>query len=111
MNAPSHGHTIRTTDAAPAIADICAQIEKIHAEAADLVNRIADQRDRCLLALALMVEAHRKLCDDTEGKYPPLDPGCIECTCGATPNRYNTGRCAYHIAVGLLAEFPLRKTT
>lgn len=52
--------------------------------------------------LLRMVKAHRDLNDDTEGRYPELDCGCIECTSGATPDRYNTGLCAYHTALDVL---------
>lgn len=28
----------------------------------------------------------------------PMDPGCMDCTLGTTPNHFNTGYCVYHIA-------------
>lgn len=55
-------------------------------------------------ALNRMVLAHENLSSDTEGKYPTLDAGCIECTAGTVPDRYNTGRCAYHNAKRLLGH-------
>lgn len=55
-------------------------------------------------ALHRMVLAHVNLSTDTEGKYPPLDAGCIECTVATVPDRLNTGLCAYHGAVKLLAQ-------
>ena len=57
-------------------------------------------------ALNRMVVAHENLSNDTEGTYPDLDSGCIECTQGATPDRYNTGLCAYHNAKKLLGHTP-----
>jgi len=55
-------------------------------------------------ALNRMVLAHENLASDTEGKYPPPDSGCIECTVGTVPNRLNTGLCAYHSAKKLLGH-------
>lgn len=55
-------------------------------------------------ALNRMVLAHENLESDTEGKYPPADAGCIECTVGAVPDKYNTGLCAYHNAKQLLGQ-------
>lgn len=51
-----------------------------------------------------MVLAHENLSADTEGKYPPLDAGCLECTYGTVPNRLSTGPCAYHAAKQLLGQ-------
>lgn len=31
-------------------------------------------------------------------------PGCLECTCGVTPNKYNTGLCALHEARKAIAK-------
>lgn len=42
--------------------------------------------------------------DDSEGRYPRADSGCVECTHGATLDRLNTGRCAYHEAKRLVGE-------
>jgi hypothetical protein len=55
-------------------------------------------------ALNRMVIAHGNLSADTEGKYPPLDAGCIECTVGTVPDRFNTGLCAYHTSKKLLGH-------
>lgn len=55
-------------------------------------------------ALNRMVLAHENLSSDTEGRYPPLDAGCIECTVGTVPDRLNTGLCAYHNAKKLLGQ-------
>ena len=35
------------------------------------------------------------------------DPGCLECTAGATPNRLNTGPCAYHRAEAAIRQTPV----
>jgi len=55
-------------------------------------------------ALNRMVLAHENLRDNTDGQYPPLDAGCIHCTVGTVPDRYNTGPCAYHTALKLLGR-------
>lgn len=55
-------------------------------------------------ALNRMVLAHENLRDDTDGQYPRPDAGCIECTQGVTPDKFNTGPCAYHNARRLLGH-------
>lgn len=51
-------------------------------------------------ALRSITASLLKVIDDTrantDGKWPEPDSGCIECTQGATPDRFNTGPCAYH---------------
>lgn len=42
--------------------------------------------------------------DNTEGCWPELDSGCIDCTQGATPDRSNTGPCVYHRARRMLRD-------
>jgi len=39
---------------------------------------------------------------ESEGRYPLPDTGCIECTVGTVPDKYNTGLCALHQAKQLL---------
>lgn len=39
------------------------------------------------------------------------DPGCIECTHGVTPDRFNTGLCAYHYSKGLRERFAMVAAT
>lgn len=73
-------------------------------EARMVMRRAADRIQELETALNRMVCAHENLSSDTEGKYPSLDSGCIECTGGATPDRYNTGLCAYHNAKKLLGH-------
>lgn len=55
-------------------------------------------------ALNRMVQAHLNLESDTEGRYPPPDAGCIDCTVGTVPDRLNTGLCAYHNAKKVLGQ-------
>jgi hypothetical protein len=74
------------------------------AEAATELNRQRTRIDALETALNRMVLAHENLVSDTEGKYPSPDAGCIECTVGTVPNRYNTGLCAYHAAKRLLGQ-------
>jgi hypothetical protein len=53
-------------------------------------------------ALRRMIKAHEDLSVDTEGRYPPLDAGCNDCTLGSTPLSHDTGLCPYHYAVHAL---------
>lgn len=71
---------------------------------AEFTSVAAKERSRThlLAVLQRMVIAHENLRDDTEGKYPTPDAGCIVCTVGTVPNRLNTGLCAYHEAKKLL---------
>lgn len=41
---------------------------------------------------------------DTEGQWPSADAGCVVCTHGTTPDRFNTGLCALHNAKKLLGQ-------
>jgi len=52
--------------------------------------------------IAGLVQVIRDSHDDSEGRYPCADSGCIDCTVGTVPDRLNTGRCAYHKAVMFL---------
>ena len=55
-------------------------------------------------ALNRMVLAFENTRADTDGRWPALDSGCIECTQGATPDEFNTGLCALHNAKRLLGH-------
>jgi len=50
------------------------------------------------------VLAHDNLLSETDGTYPPADSGCIDCTAGTVPDKYNTGPCPYHTAKRLLGQ-------
>lgn len=39
----------------------------------------------------------------------PVDVGCLECTLGTTPNKFNKGLCVYHVAEHVLNAHGLRK--
>jgi len=39
---------------------------------------------------------------DNQDEGAAVDAGCLECTMGTTPNRFNTGLCIYHIAEHVL---------
>jgi hypothetical protein len=71
-----------------------------------LVGSAKDLRE----ALDRMVTAHDALSSNTEGQYPPLDSGCIECTVGTVPDRLNTGLCAYHNAKKVLGYWTPKRT-
>lgn len=79
-------------------------------------NVIACQRVRELEAERDAAQARVKVLEEALGnlllKYDPENPGaafepepsCLECTSGATPNKYNTGLCAHHRAREALKE-------
>ncbi|HET9864077.1 MAG TPA: hypothetical protein VFP37_11580 [Steroidobacteraceae bacterium] len=54
-------------------------------------------------ALRAGLEKLVKEFDDLD-EHRPLHAGCIQCTEGATPDRYRTGPCAYHAARALLEQ-------
>jgi hypothetical protein len=96
---------IQSTDLRhPTIDDICKQVDAVGVKAMQLIEHLQERRDEFKTALNRMVLAHENLSNDTEGKYPPLDAGCIECTAGTVPDRLNTGLCAYHNAKRLLGH-------
>ena len=68
----------------------------------------AADKARLMRALRRMCKAHDTLVSDTEGQYPPLDPGCNDCTQGCTPMSHDTGLCPYHGAQALLHELDRR---
>ena len=72
--------------------------------ASSLMKQATDRIHELESALNRMVLAHENLSSNTDGQYPEFDSGCIECTQGATPDRYNTGLCAYHNAKKLLGH-------
>lgn len=55
-------------------------------------------------ALNRFVLVHENLLSETDGTYPPADTGCIDCTSGTVPDKYNTGPCPYHTAKRLLGQ-------
>jgi hypothetical protein len=76
-----------------------------HAEAAAIVRAI-NLSDALLAALKDLVAAVDAL--DAEeagaGRNLFLSPGCVICTDGTTPNKWNTGPCAYHAARAAVAQ-------
>lgn len=81
-----------------------ASVNHSMARAADVMKQATSRIYALETALNRMICAHENLSADTEGKYPPPDAGCIECTVGTVPNRLNTGLCAYHNAKNLLEQ-------
>ncbi len=73
----------------------------------DLMSKLAE-RDAALERVAVL----EKALDGLMQKYDPENPGaafepdsgCLECTSGTTPNKYNTGLCAHHRALKTLKE-------
>jgi hypothetical protein len=82
------------------VAALADAVKNAHAAMRDSLIRIHELET----GLNRMVLAHENLVSDTEGKYPPPDSSCIECTVGTVPNRLNTGLCAYHSAKKLLGQ-------
>lgn len=74
------------------------------ARASGLMQQATSRIHELETALNRMVQAHENLVSDTEGKYPTPDAGCIDCTVGTVPDRYNTGPCAYHAALRVLGR-------
>lgn len=68
------------------------------------VKEVIASEDELRTALSRMVLAFEALRDNTEGRYPEADAGCIHCTVGTVPNRFNTGPCAYHNAKRILGQ-------
>lgn len=74
------------------------------ADATNVMRQAARRLVDLETALNRMIQSHENAQADSEGRYPALDSGCIECTGGSTPDRYNTGPCAYHNAKRLLGH-------
>ncbi len=57
-------------------------------------------------AIQILVKLLKKYDEDLEdpGRAFGADPGCLRCTDGVTPNKYNTGPCPYHQALDLIKE-------
>lgn len=66
---------------------------------ARLVKKRNDELETALNRMVTLVE---NIEADSEGEWPKPDAGCIECTCGTVPDKYNTGLCARHEAQRLL---------
>lgn len=69
-------------------------------ETIDHSMALIDRQRDVITRLVALIDQTR---DDSEGHYPTPDSGCIDCTQGCVPNHRNTGPCAYHDAVRLLA--------
>jgi hypothetical protein len=51
-----------------------------------------------------MIEVYEDCLSDSEGRFPRPDTGCIDCTHGTVPDKFNSGPCAYHTAKRLLGH-------
>lgn len=80
------------------------QLNHVLTDANEAMRLGAQRIDQLETALNRMVLDHENLLSDTEGRYPPADSGCIECTAGCVPDKYNTGLCSYHNAKKLLGQ-------
>ena len=88
---------ITRAHAAPILAD---ELQKVRLRNGQLNDRIQQLE----VALARMICAHENVLEDSEGRYPRPDAGCIYCTKGTVPDRLNTGPCAYHYSRKLLGQ-------
>lgn len=94
-------------EAIPELPRILAQIVQGHS--VDSEERLANAE---LIAAAPamyktlqgLVELIKDIASDSEGRYPHPNTGCIECTVGTVPDKYNTGLCALHMAKSLLSK-------
>jgi hypothetical protein len=88
---------ISRTGSVRLLADLLADAERE-------VSRLHTRVDLLETALNRMVCVHENTVADSEGAWPTLDAGCVECTSGTVPDRLNTGLCAYHNAKKLLGQ-------
>lgn len=88
---------ITQAHAAPILSE---ELQKVRLKNGHLNDRIQQLE----VALNRMICAHENTLDDSEGRYPKPDSGCIHCTKGTVPDRLNTGPCAYHNAQKLLGQ-------
>lgn len=58
----------------------------------------------CIAALRRLVEAVDALDGENGDRNLFVSPGCVICTSGTTPYRYDTGLCAYHEAQAALLK-------
>lgn len=65
------------------------------------IHEVAEQHAERLDVLEKVIAKY-----DPESTFISLDPdpGCIVCTSGATPNKYNTGLCLLHKAQAIIAK-------
>lgn len=56
-----------------------------------------------LASLEAVLSWRDAMSEDDPG-YPAADPGCIVCTAGTVPNKYNTGLCPWHSAERVVRE-------
>lgn len=56
-----------------------------------------------LIAARAFVAQFDEFVSDLDGTFPS-NPGCVACTYGATPDRYNTGLCGYHAMRAAIAK-------
>jgi hypothetical protein len=73
-------------------------------EAANTMRQATERIQELETALNRMVLMFENTLSDSEGRYPAADAGCIDCTCGTVPDKYNTGPCAFHAAKRLLGQ-------
>lgn len=79
-----------------------AQVGHGIARANELMRRATSRIQQLESALTRMVLEYENTLADSEGRWPHPDSGCIECTCGTVPDKFNTGPCAYHTSKKLL---------
>jgi hypothetical protein len=92
------------SDVHPSVAALCEQVDEIGRTAMTLIERLQHERDEYRHLATQLVAEYDEMRSNSEGAYPPPDSGCIECTVGTVPNKWNTGLCVYHKAQFLLEK-------
>jgi len=73
--------------------------------ASESLQKIEPEWRRMRRAARKFVDWYETEHSGTEGSYPiEPDIGCVACTLGVTPDRYNTGLCMYHACKELLRD-------
>ena len=70
-------------------------------KAVDAIGTRIHELETALNRMALMYENTQ---EESDGRWPRPDSGCIHCTHGTVPDNRNTGPCAYHAARKLLGQ-------
>jgi hypothetical protein len=73
-------------------------------EALKMVDAVSTRIHELETALNRMALAHENSQEESDGRWPRPDSGCVYCTHNTTPLKFDTGPCAYHTAKKLLGQ-------